>query len=79
MTPERILKLPSVKERTGKSRSSIYLDMANGSFPSSVKIGQRSVGWTESSINAWIEDRVKQGQHGCEVPNEYNRNCTIST
>ncbi|HSW70899.1 MAG TPA: AlpA family transcriptional regulator [Gammaproteobacteria bacterium] len=79
MGPERILRLPTVKERTGKSRSSIYLDMEKGSFPTSVKIGLRSVGWTESSINAWIEDRVKQGQHGCEAPNEPNQNCTLGT
>ncbi len=70
MVSERILRLPTVKQKTGKSRSSIYFDMANGSFPLSVKIGQRSVGWTESSINTWIEQRVKQGQKEWGTPNE---------
>lgn len=30
---ERLLRLPSVKSRTGKSRSSIYFDMSEGTFP----------------------------------------------
>jgi len=62
MISEKVLRLPAVQEKTGKSRSSIYLAIANGAFPNPIKLGQRSVGWTESSINAWIEQRVKQSQ-----------------
>lgn len=48
-----ILKLPALMRRVGKSRSSIYRDIASGLFPAPVKIGVRSVGWKESSIAEW--------------------------
>ncbi|MDR3371205.1 AlpA family phage regulatory protein [Rhodoferax sp.] len=48
-----ILKLPALMRRVGKSRSSIYRDIANGLFPAPVKIGVRSVGWMASAIADW--------------------------
>jgi prophage regulatory protein len=52
---ERILRLPEVKTATGKSRSSIYLGVANGTFPAPVALGPRSVGWRESELTAWLD------------------------
>ena len=40
----RILRLPQVLEVTGLSRSTIYLRMADGSFPKQVSLGGRAVG-----------------------------------
>ena len=54
---ERILRRPKVEDRTGRSRSSIYAGMAEGSFPQPVKLGTRAVGWRESDIDAWIASR----------------------
>jgi len=54
-----ILRLPEVKNRTGLSRSTIYLRLNNGSFPRPIKLGERSVGWLESDINDWITGRVQ--------------------
>ena len=51
----RILRLNQVLERTGKSRSAFYSDMAKGLCPSSIHIGARSVGWLESEIDAYIQ------------------------
>lgn len=34
-----ILRLPTVKARTGLSRSTIYLHVADGSFPRPVSLG----------------------------------------
>lgn len=51
---ERILRLPEVKAATGKSRSSIYQGVANGTFPAPVALGPRSVGWRESDLTAWL-------------------------
>lgn len=59
---ERVLRLNDVKSKTGLSRSSIYLYIKEGCFPTGVKLGQRSVGWLESDIQAWIESR-KGAQH----------------
>jgi len=52
---ERILRLPEVKAATGKSRSSIYQGVANGTFPAPVALGPRSVGWRESDLAAWLD------------------------
>ena len=57
---ETILRLPEVKARTAKSRSSIYEAIARGEFPRPIKIGARAVGWAESEITAWLECRKAQ-------------------
>jgi prophage regulatory protein len=57
-----ILRLPEVKARTGLSRSTIYLKMAEGSFPEPIALGARSVGWIESEIDAWIAHRIDQSR-----------------
>jgi prophage regulatory protein len=52
---EKILRLPEVKAVTGKSRSSIYQGMADGSFPQPVALGARAIGWRESDLEAWLQ------------------------
>lgn len=58
----RFLRLHEVIERTGRSRSSIYLDMDLGTFPNSIKLGARAIGWLESDIENWIQERIEQQQ-----------------
>lgn len=53
-----ILRLPTVKARTGLSRSTIYLRVAEGTFPKPVSLGGRAVGWIESEIQQWLELRI---------------------
>ncbi len=57
---ERILRLPSVIDRTGLSRSSIYLRISEGSFPAAIPLGPRCVGWVESEIDSWIETQIQE-------------------
>lgn len=57
---ERFLRLADVIERTGLSRSSIYLSISQGKFPQNINLGSRSVGWLESEIDTWIQDRINQ-------------------
>ena len=57
-----ILRLPSVKQRTGLSRSSIYLRMTNNEFPASISLGGRAVGWLEQDINEWIVKRIEESR-----------------
>jgi len=59
-----ILRLPTVKIRTGLSRSTIYLRISEGSFPKSIPLGGRAVGWLESDINKWIDEQVKVARGG---------------
>jgi prophage regulatory protein len=54
-----ILRLPSVKTRIGLSRSSIYLRIAEGTFPKPVSLGLRAVGWLESDIEEWLRQRIE--------------------
>jgi prophage regulatory protein len=53
-----ILRLPAVKQSTGLSRSTIYLRVAEGTFPRPVSLGGRSVGWVESEIQEWLQRRI---------------------
>jgi len=50
--------LPAVKEKTGLSRSSIYLCMTKNDFPKSISLGDRAIGWLESDIEQWLEDKI---------------------
>jgi len=53
-----ILRLPEVKTRTGLSRSSIYLKIKEGTFPSPIFLGKRAVGWVEAEIQEWLEQQI---------------------
>lgn len=57
-----ILRLPGVKSRTGLSRSSIYLRIANGEFPAPISLGGRAVGWLEHEIDDWLAEKVEQSR-----------------
>lgn len=55
-TPDRILRIKTVLERTGLSRSTMYRKMQNGTFPKNVQISTRCAGWRESAINDWLHN-----------------------
>jgi prophage regulatory protein len=54
-----IIRLPVVICRTGLSRSSIYLRMANNDFPKPISLGGRAVGWLDHDIDEWIIERIE--------------------
>lgn len=54
----RILRLASVIDRTGLSRSSVYAAIKANSFPSPRRLSSRTVGWHESEIEDWINSRA---------------------
>ena len=53
-----ILRLPAVKIRTGRSRSSTYADIKSGLFVAPVRIGARSVGWPVNEVDAILAARI---------------------
>lgn len=55
----KILRLPDVKERTGLSRSTIYLRVANSKFPKPIPLGGRAIGWLEEDIENWLEEQIR--------------------
>ena len=54
--PEKILRMRTVLERTGLSRSTLYRKMKSGTFPNLVQLSEHCRGWRESAINRWISD-----------------------
>jgi prophage regulatory protein len=54
-----ILRLPAVKNRTGLSRSTIYLRVTEGKFPKPINLGGRAVGWLEAEIQEWLDRQVQ--------------------
>ncbi len=65
-----IIDVNEVSKKTTLSRSSVYAYAAAGKFPASVRLGSRQVGWVESEVEAWLEERVKNhrtAQHLKEV------------
>jgi prophage regulatory protein len=54
----RILRLREVEARCGLKRSSIYQAIAEGTFPKSVPLTARAVGWLAHEVDAWIKGRV---------------------
>ncbi len=55
-TPDRILRIKTVLERTGLSRSTLYRKVQNGSFPKQIPISTRCAGWRESAVNDWMRN-----------------------
>ncbi|MBE3637430.1 helix-turn-helix transcriptional regulator [Mangrovicoccus algicola] len=54
----RILRRRDVEHVTGLSRSTIYSMMSEGNFPKPLRLGKRAVGWPESTVIAWLEQRT---------------------
>ncbi len=61
--PERLLRLPEVESRVGLRKSAIY-EMSGRNppaFPRPLKLSRRAVFWPASSIDAWVQDRIREG------------------
>ncbi|HHF3141669.1 MULTISPECIES: helix-turn-helix transcriptional regulator [Vibrio] len=56
--PIRLIRLNEVLAMTGLSRSGVYRSIDKQQFPKQVSLGDRSVAWVESEVQAWVIDRV---------------------
>ncbi len=61
-----IQRLPAVKAITGLSRSTIYLRVAEGTFPKPVSLGGRAVGWLEAEIQDWLQRRIEASRKAAD-------------
>lgn len=59
-----ILRLPTVQARTGLSRSTIYLRIAQGVFPKPISLGARAVGWVEADVESWVRQQIEASRKG---------------
>lgn len=53
-----LLRIPSVKNQSGLSRSSIYLRMAQGLWVKPVSLGGRAVGWPSHEVDSLNSARI---------------------
>ena len=53
---ERIIRLKTVLERTGLSRSTLYRKIDEGTFPKQIRIAARCAGWRESAVEACLRN-----------------------
>jgi len=60
-SPERILRIQAVLDRTGLSRATLYRKMRNGTFPTNIRISTRCAGWRESAISEWMKNPMFYG------------------
>jgi prophage regulatory protein len=55
----RIIRLPTVCDKTGKNEQAIRRGAKNGSFPAPLSLGLRAIGWYEDEVDAWIAARPR--------------------
>ncbi|WP_371422535.1 helix-turn-helix transcriptional regulator [Tardiphaga sp.] len=55
-SPDRILRLNTVLDRTGLSRATLYRKIEAGTFPRQIRIAARCAGWRESAVNDWMRN-----------------------
>lgn len=53
---DRIIRLKTVLDQTGLTRSTLYRKIDEGTFPRQVRISTRGTGWRESEVKRWIAD-----------------------
>lgn len=56
----QILRLPEAIKIVGLSRSTIYNQTNDGTFPKLIKLSVRTIGWTDESIQDWIAEQIRK-------------------
>lgn len=58
--PNRLMRLKEVMHISGLSRASIYSFMEDGTFPQSVSLGARAIGWRYQDLQDWIQEKIQE-------------------
>jgi prophage regulatory protein len=53
---ERFIRIRTVLEMTGLSRSDLYRQIEREHFPRQFKISERCVAWRESAVREWMKN-----------------------
>lgn len=53
---DRILRIGTVLQKTGLTRSTLYRKIQRGEFPKQIKLSERCAGWRQSAVNAWMRN-----------------------
>jgi prophage regulatory protein len=57
--PLRFIRLNTVRDRTGLSRSTIWRLERRGDFPKHRRISLNAVGWLEAEVDEWVLSRER--------------------
>lgn len=55
----RIVRPKELSQLLGISKVTLWRMEKEGKLPARIKISDRAVGWTESSINEWIKNKTQ--------------------
>ena len=58
------VRMPTVLQHTGLSRTSLYRLMAEGKFPRAAKLTSRTVGWPLEAVETWMRNRINESAGG---------------
>ena len=70
---DRLLSFADVLDRVCMSKTSLYRLINAGEFPRSIPIGRHRVGFLESEVVAWIEEKARSRDDGAEARRERAR------
>jgi prophage regulatory protein len=62
----KILRMPQVIEKTGLSRSTIYVLIGRSEFVPVIKLSERAIGFDCDSIDQWLEGKIPISQRSTE-------------
>ncbi|GAB2458631.1 AlpA family transcriptional regulator [Comamonas humi] len=54
----RVLKLKEVLGKTSLGKTTLYALLKQSQFPKPISLGLRAVGWIESEVDAWIQEKI---------------------
>jgi prophage regulatory protein len=57
--PERMIRWPEVRQRTGLSRTTIWRKVRQREFPAPIHLSSHAVGWRESEVESWLAERIQ--------------------
>ena len=58
----KVMRLPRVIETTGLAKTTIYKRISDNTFPAQISLGAKAVGWLETDIQNWIQERITQSE-----------------
>jgi len=63
----QLLRMRDIIRITGLSKATIYRQMDAGTFPKSIPLGGRVVGWEAREVQLWIDERIATAKNNSSV------------
>lgn len=64
MPRHKLMKVAEVLSYTQMSRSTLYVQVREGKFPSPIRTGPRAVAWLEKDVDKWVEQCIHARNQG---------------